>query len=57
MTKYMFSDKYHAVSKHKLLEEYNTKNGQNGLVDILRNLLNHHCPNNRYFVELLLKTF
>ena len=54
LKRYISSDKYHAVTK---LEEYNMKNGQNGLVDSLRNLLNHHCPNNRYFVELLLKTF
>ena len=57
LKRYIFSDKYQAVTKHKLLEEYYMKNGQNGLVDSLRNLLNHHCPNNRYFVELLLKTF
>ena len=52
---YLENDQQHA--KHKLLEEYNMKNGQNGLVDSLSNLLNHHCPNNRYFVELLLRTF
>ena len=46
-----------AVNKHKLLEEYNMRNDQNGLVNSLRNLVNHHCLNNRYFVKLLLKAF